>query len=404
MKSWSEVRRRFRLDPGISNFATMVVASHPAPVRRAIARHRRGLDVRSHAYFDDTAREFRDRALMAAGAYFDVHHGLVALTHSTTMGLAQILGGIRIHDTSDIVTGANEHPATIETLDARKDRDGTPFRMESLYSAARTASIDEILTKTRQALTPSTRVLTLSWVNSSDGLKAPVARIAEIVADVNKTRAEPHERLLFVVDGVHGFGIEASTFAELGCDLFISGTHKSIFGPRGTGVIYGKADAWPQVAPMTAKLSGANHGAASRHTPGGVKAYEHWWSLNEAFEMHLRDLGKEHVEREVHRQAAYLKGRLNQAGAGITVITPESPALSSGIVCLDVGELAADDVITQLEAVSVLVSESAIDRNANRTHVRMAVSILTTDAEIDHAVECLTAIGNRTALPMRPAL
>lgn len=403
MKSWSEVRRRFKLDPGISNFATMVVASHPAPVRRAIARHRRGLDVRSHAYFDETAKEYRDRALMAAGAYFEVHHGLVALTHSTTLGLAQILGGIRINDKCDIVTSANEHPATIETLEARKDRDGTPFRVESFYSAARTASIDEMLTKIRRALTPSTRVLTLSWVNSSDGLKAPVAQIAALVTDVNKGRAE-EERVLFVVDGVHGFGIEAATFAELGCDFFIAGTHKSIFGPRGTAVIYGKPDAWPRVAPWSAKLSGANHGPASRHTPGGVKAYEHWWSLNEAFEMHLRDLGKEHVEQEVHRQAAYLKDRLKQAGAGMTVITPESPALSSGIVCLDVGELTADAVITQLEAVSVLVSESAIDRNANRTHVRMAVSILTTDAEIDHAVDCLTAIGNRTALPIRPAL
>lgn len=403
MKDWSAIRRRFKLDPGISNFATLVVASHPAPVRHAIAKHRSALDVQSHTYFAAAAAEYRDRALMAAGAYFGVHHGLVALTHSTTMGLAQILGGIRVEKGWEIVTSENEHPATVETLAARNERDGTNFRQAPLWSAGRTASIDEILTRTREALTPSTRVLTLSWVNSSDGVKVPVRLIADIVADVNRGRTEPHERLLFVVDGVHGFGIEASTFAELGCDVFVSGTHKSIFGPRGTAVIYGTAEAWGQVAPWTAKLSGANHGPASRHTPGGVKAYEHWWSLNEAFELHLRELGKHEIEKEVHRQAAYLKARLNDAGPAISVITPDSTELSSGIVCLDVGDRRADAVLDQLAAVDILASESATDRNAGRTHVRMAVSILTTNAEIDHAVACLTAISNGTALPVRSA-
>jgi hypothetical protein len=39
-KSWASVRAQFDLDPHTTNFTTFLLASHPRPVRKAIARHR----------------------------------------------------------------------------------------------------------------------------------------------------------------------------------------------------------------------------------------------------------------------------------------------------------------------------------------------------------------------------
>ena len=57
-----------------------------------------------------------------------------------------------------------------------------------------------------------------------------------------RTGSRPErERVLLCVDGVHGFGVEETSPAELGCDLFAAGCHKWLFGPRGTGLLWGRA-------------------------------------------------------------------------------------------------------------------------------------------------------------------
>jgi len=53
---------------------------------------------------------------------------------------------------------------------------------------------------------PQTRVIAVTWVHSSTGLKIPVGRIADALKAVNARRSE-EDRALLCVDGVHGFGV-----------------------------------------------------------------------------------------------------------------------------------------------------------------------------------------------------
>ena len=98
------------------------------------------------------------------------------------------------------------------------------------------------------AIQPATRVVAITWVHSGTGVKTPVRAIADAVAAANAKRTAA-ERILLCVDGVHGFGVEDATVADLGCDFFAAGTHKWMFGPRGTGVLWGRAELWPIAAP-----------------------------------------------------------------------------------------------------------------------------------------------------------
>src|SRR5688500_2601261 len=47
---WDAVRRQFRLSDAYIHMSAMLLASHPAPVRAAIERHREGLDADTVAY------------------------------------------------------------------------------------------------------------------------------------------------------------------------------------------------------------------------------------------------------------------------------------------------------------------------------------------------------------------
>lgn len=387
-----EVRRRFQFEPGTIHLTGMVMASHPDVVRRSIAGHRKRLDSGGAPLFLAEAKARRLEILGALDGYFGVPVGEGALTHSTTVALAQVLGGVRMTPGSVFLTSDAEHAATTETLRLRRERDGTPHATFSLYRSSFDATPSEIVANTEAAIvrTPHARVLVLAWVYSSDGVKLPVSALAELVAAENARRSlRGSPSLLFVVDGVHGFGIEDTTFPELGCDFFLAGTHKSVFGPRGTAVICGRRESWSHLVPFAATLAGAD-GPASAHIPGGVRAHEHWWSLAEAFRLHTRVLGKAAVQAHVHGLARGLKAAL--VGPGITMVTPVGVEVSSGIVCFDVKGRSPSEVLDALAEEKVFGSESAADVKSGQTHVRLSPSIYNTAEEIEFVAKLVKAL------------
>ena len=97
--------------------------------------------------------------------------------------------------------------------------------------------------------------------------------------------------MLLCVDGVHGFGVEETSPAELGCDLFAAGCHKWLFGPRGTGLLWGRPAAWRRLEPTIPSFDGRAYAAWMNGdsapdgppgpllTPGGFHSFEHRWAL-----------------------------------------------------------------------------------------------------------------------------
>ena len=132
------------------------------------------------------------------------------------------------------------------SLRLRAERTSTPVHTISLYDRSDDVTEEGLAGAVISALTPQTRVVAITWVQSATGVKMPVGRIAQELAHINLNRSE-EDQVLLCVDGLHGFGVEDFTVSDLGCDFFIAGCHKWLFGPRGTGLIWGNPRAWRNV-------------------------------------------------------------------------------------------------------------------------------------------------------------
>ena len=86
-------------------------------------------------------------------------------------------------------------------------------------------------------------------------MKLPLDEIAAVVRAANRDRPE-RERVLLCADGVHAFGVEETSPVELGRDLFATGCHKWLFGPRGTGLLWGRPAAWRRLEPTIPSFDG----------------------------------------------------------------------------------------------------------------------------------------------------
>lgn len=193
--NWSSVRDQFELDEGEANFATFLLSPHAKPVRDAIDRHRRGLDRDAKRYLDDHEAAAENGVRAAAAAYLGVHESEIALTDSTIMGLALVYGGLRLRPGQEVLTTAHDFYSTHESLRLRALRTGARIRKIRLYLNPRTVTADEVVSAVRRSVKPRTRVLALTWVHSSTGVKLPIRAIADSLRAVNRGRPRA-ERIL----------------------------------------------------------------------------------------------------------------------------------------------------------------------------------------------------------------
>ncbi|KHA71541.1 class V aminotransferase [Pseudomonas chlororaphis] len=382
---WAQLQQLFDQEPDYLHFSNFLITTHPRPVREAIEQHRAALDKNPGLAMDwdlGVIEQREENVRVWAARYLQTNAKQIALTGSTTEGLATIYGGVHVRADQEILTTVHEHYATHTTLALRTERDGTRVRKIALFKDVYHASKDEILANIDNAIRPETRVLGMCWVHSGSGLKLPIGEIGAIVDKHNRGRSDA-DRIVYVVDGVHGFGVDNLNFAQMNCDFFIAGTHKWMFGPRGTGIICSRFEDVRYVTPVIPTFSEAT-AFSTTMTPGGYHAFEHRWALDEAFKLHLQ-LGKADVEARIHALNSYLKQRLQQRPQ-IELVTPLSPALSAGFTFFRVKGKDSDKIAAHLMANRVVAD--AVHRDVGPV-IRTAPGLLNDEAQIDRLLAVL---------------
>ena len=399
--NWSEVRKLFDLSSEWLHFSGFFIASHPRPVRDAIATYRKAIDANPYATVDEGI--FGHDSLTGAvrhelATYLGGKPEDVALTSNTTSGLSLVYHGLPLAPGDEVLVTKHDHYVHHTAVQLACKRSGASMRKAALYDDAAKATAAGIVERVRREVRPNTRVLGITWVSSQSGLKMPVKQIAAAVADINKSRA-PNERVLLVVDGVHGLGCVDETVADMGCDIFVAGTHKWMFAPRGTGLVWAKGDTWARMTPSFASfMEGEQFEAwaeerevktpanAARMSPGGFVAYEHQWAMAAAFRMH-RDIGRAKIAARVTELNTKLKDALAKV-YGVTVMTPRDPALSAGVVAFTVAGASTESVVKHLKAKRVIASSSPYVPSLPR----LSAGIFNTPGEVEQAVDALKSL------------
>jgi selenocysteine lyase/cysteine desulfurase len=214
------------------------------------------------------------------------------------------------------------------------------------------------------------------------------------IREMAKALKDKHPDVLLVMDGVHGIGAVDETLATLGPDYIAAGTHKWMFAPRGTGLLWSNAEGWARLRPTVPNftewesyvawtedrpIKGPSN--ASRVAPGGFHAFEHQWAMSAAFEMH-EAMGRARVAARI----AELNTRIKDHLAGhpkLHVHTPRSPALSAGLVAFEIDGMKPEDIVKRLGEQKIVASTSPYAV----VYARLAGSLVNTPEEVDRAAQ-----------------
>jgi selenocysteine lyase/cysteine desulfurase len=394
---WKTLRKLFPLTHDYIHLSTFLLASHPKPVSDEIEKHRKAFDENPSDYWHKHF-ETIDRSIAEAAAnYMGGNAEQIALTDSTTMGLALVYSGLMLRPNDEVIQTVHDHYSTDLSLKFRTDRTGAKVRRISLYEEPASITTAQIIERLQKAINQKTKVIAVTWVHSSTGVKLPIRAMADVIDKMNRFRKE-EDKIIFCVDGVHGFGIEDVDVSTLGCDFFIAGTHKWIFGPRGTGVVWGTERGWKNYNPVIPSFSASYDvwlGDSSQDqvpigehmTPGGFHSFEHRWALPAAFNLHRR-LGKAKIQKRIHQLNTQTKHGLAKM-SHVKMYTPISSELSSGLVCFDVDGLSASQVVTHMHNKGIIMSATPY----RQSYARFAPSLINNEAEIDKALAEIRALA-----------
>lgn len=243
----------FQLDPGITWF--MHCAEGPVPqsaddaVRGVMDRELRPWELRWEEDFQGIPRRTRDLAAQLCAA--DAHD--ITLTPTTSSALSCIAQSFPWNPGDEVVVPLAEFPSNYWPWQALASR-GVRLRQVSLWegqlggnSAWRglppSASVDPE-SRLLDALSPSTRILAVSWVRFQDGLRLDLRRLA-----VGCLQRDVH----LVVDGIQGAGVLPIDLA--GLSAFATGGHKGLLAPQGQGFLWTSAAFREVLAPAGSWLS-----------------------------------------------------------------------------------------------------------------------------------------------------
>ncbi|HKG38044.1 MAG TPA: aminotransferase class V-fold PLP-dependent enzyme [Conexibacter sp.] len=315
---------------------------------------------RSLAYMD--RRDERVEELrMAFAALIGAAACEVAVTTSTSEGIARVLHGLELRAGDEVLVSDEEHPALLGCLADLRDRVGIAIRAVAAEEIAAT-------------VTPATKLVACSHVSWLTGRLAP-PQLARLDVPV-------------LLDGAQAAGAIPVDVAALGCDFYAAPGHKWLCGPAGTGLLF-VAPKWHERLAAARAYNNLHDPADPLHSAAhpDARAFDTPTVSLEAAAGALAALGTlaELGWSEVHARgralAAWLRLRLRD-DVGVEPIGPGGATL--------VAWPTADAAATRraFDARSIAV------RELGDTRLRASTGAWNSDADLDALV---AALGSRAA-------
>ena len=231
------------LAPGLVHLQTGGVGAMPRPVLEALTAAQ--LEVEA-----DPAREtygpgmgHLEKVRTKAAALVNAEGEDIVLTTSATQGMFLIAQGLKLTHGDHVLTTDHEHPGGRLGWEWAARR--YHIEVDAIPIAADEGDPRAIVERFADRILPRTRVISISHVLFTTGVKLPVAELCALARE---------HGCWAVIDGAQGPGAMPIDVRALGCHAYASSGHKWLLGPKGTGFLYispemsGALDALPLAA------------------------------------------------------------------------------------------------------------------------------------------------------------
>ena len=300
----------------------------------------------------------------------------IILTHSTREGVNVVIYGIDWKPGDELLICDLEHPALTTPAKVVAERMGVRVTSAPITTMS---TFEDSLNLVKSAITDRTRLVALSHIQYTCGLRLPIGQI---------TQAAHAAGVPVLVDGAQSVGQIAVNVTELGCDFYTMSGQKWPMGPVGTGALYISPDGSEMLDPLfstralEAERYGFRRGALGRfslvsNSPGLAAG------LTESLRI-VSEIGIERIEAHAMNLGNMLRQRASLI-RGCNLLSTTDQESACGLVTLGLDGWPPEDLVSVLQERFAIVGRTVHGPDG----VRFSTHYFNTASEVDKVAEVL---------------
>jgi isopenicillin-N epimerase len=317
---WQMVKSQYPLEEGLLylNAANVCPAS-----RLVLDRHLEYLrDFQANPSFQNRDKyvAMRESLRGKLGRMLRVSPDEIAITRNTSEGSNLIVKGVDLKPGDEVLITDHNHPSNNDSWRVRARRDG--FVVKSLPVPIPAPSAEKLVADFERAITPRTRVIAITHLTSTTGIRYPAREIAALA----------RKRNIYVhLDGAQSFGALDVDLSEIGCDSYSASAHKWLMGPLEAGILWVREERVPEIWPSIVTAGWTDHlKGARKFEVFGQRDDPRVVALEAAVDF-INLIGLPAVEARMQALATRAKVQLQEIPA-VELKTNPKPGLSGGVV------------------------------------------------------------------------
>ncbi len=335
-----------------------------------------------------SGRDIQAKTKEAMAALINASVDEVCVTRNTTEGLNIVMNGLSWEEGDEIITCDLEHSSVLIPSYYQQHRHGAVVKVLQFDL---NENRESILEKISNAITDRTKLIFLSHVEYSTGLRLPVKEIRQLAKELGNKRG-----ILMLLDGAQSAGHIALDMKDLDCDFYSIPGQKWILGPEGVGMLYIRQDLIGQVQPtFVAGRSSLSPGNPYGFEPN-VESMDKFLLTSTSVALQagtleavkfINEAGVAAIEERDLDLATIMKQALVNT-SGVNVLSPLDRQDSTGLVSLTVDGMTPEDVVARLWQEHRIVCRQVSFPPA----VRISLHFFNTEEEVEQVVDAVKGL------------
>jgi isopenicillin-N epimerase len=367
---WTRVRNEFMIPPERIYLNIGTLGPQPRVVFDAVTEHARRVAMSLPPGVDwDTLKK-------EVGQLLNCDPEGLVFPRNTTEGMNFVANGLELNAGDEVITTNHEHIGGLCCWQLIAKRRNVLLRQVELPNPPLDAN--QVLDRLVSAITPRTRVVSVSHVNFTNGLIMPVPQLI--------AHCRPRG-IIVVVDGAHPPGLMPVDLKALDPDFYASSPHKWLFAAQGTGLLYlrneWRTKLWPTIASgdwdnLSLGAQRLNHlGSFDESRMAGLLAAVRF----------QRTIGFDRVYSRIRELRGKLIAAL-QSNPRVQFKSPLSDSAAAGMVSFVVDGIAALDLQKKLGEQNV---RTRVIGEYNYNWMRLSASVYNTEQQIERVAALIRA-------------
>ncbi len=378
---WDEIRKHFQFESRFIMMNNGTCGPMPKPVFNTLMRTFRTqvtnpYDV--YAYLPGFKEAVREKL----AAFINASPDEVSFVSNTTEGINLIVNGLDMKEGDEVLVTSLEHPGHINPWRLKEKRSG--IKITEVPMPLFPKSVGEIVDAFSAAITPRTKIISISHTVFVTGLIMPLKELSAMARE---------KGLLILADSAHGIGMLDLNMAEAGVDFFMSSPYKWLGTPTGIGLLFVRKAVQDKIWPTIVSSGWDQPQGARKFDPQGQRADAFIFALDEALNFNNR-IGKARIEKRIKTLAGYLKRELQKI-PGAKIHTPLDAYLSGGLTAFSVDGVESSRLVDYLREKNNLVIRTTGNRTMGTYGLRVSTPIYISTQEVDMVLDAVRHLAGR---------